>query len=389
MTLLLDRQGQGPPNSGGLIRNEFGRPGDDRPNRPKRISQSSVVEFIGSAMAAFAVIWVIFSITGVSAPFGFIVSCYLLFITFYGILCWRTHGVSLMKQRMAALMIGSGAILALFALGVVLFDVGVQGGSVAFADFPHFFVADMSRLGADTPVTAVGVGPAIVGTAEQVGLAALFTVPIGVLTAMYLVDASGIFARSVASVVDAMTGSPAIIAGLFVYLFWVAPRHSSGESGFAGALALAIMMLPMVTRASQEVIAVVPGTLREAALALGAPEWRVALRVVIPTARSGLANAIILAIARVTGETAPILFDVGGSNRYNWNPFSGQQDNLALRVFSLVNQPDANAVRDAWGTSLVLILFVFFLFFVARILGRSSPGGRRRIRLPRRRMGDA
>jgi phosphate transport system permease protein len=168
-------------------------------------------------------------------------------------------------------------------------------------------------------------------------------------------------------------------------LFWVVPRHSTGKSGFAAALALAVMMLPMVTRASQEVIAVVPGSLREAALALGSPEWRVALRVVLPTARSGLANAIILAIARVTGETAPILFDVGGNNKYNWNPFSGQQDNLAFRIYALVFQPDSNAVRDAWGTSLVLILFVFILFAIARILGRSSPGGRRRLRLPIRR----
>lgn len=385
MSLLLDREGKGatPPSGGSPLSGSVDHFGNDQPNRRQRISASSLIESFGAALAALAVIGLIFSVFGVTASvFGFIVSCYLLFVVLYGILCWRIHGVPLMKQRLAALLIFSGSLAALFALIVVIWDVLVNGLPVVAADFPHFFIADMSRLGANTPVTLVGVGPSIVGTAEQVGLAALFTVPIGVLTAVYLVEASGVFPRIVAAVVDAMTGSPAIIAGLFVYLFWVVPRGTAGKTGFAGALALGVMMLPMVTRASQEVIAVVPGSLREAALALGSPEWRVMLRVVLPTARSGLANAIILAIARVTGETAPILFDVGGYNRYNWNPFSGQQDNLAFRIYDLVFQSDKNAVRDAWGTSLVLILFVFGLFAIARILGRSTPGGRRRIRLP-------
>jgi phosphate transport system permease protein len=390
MSLLLDRRGpkNNPPANFGLMQGNFGPPGGDQPGRPQRASQSSAMELLGSAFAAFALIWLTFSIAGISAPFGLVVSAYLTFVTIYGTVCWRNHGVQLMKERMAALLICSGAFVALFSLTVVLFDVLQNGLPVALADFPHFFVADMTHLGANAPVTAVGVGPAIVGTAEQVGLAALFTVPIGILTATYLVDATGLFSRAVASVVDAMTGSPAIIAGLFVYLFWVAPHHHSGKTGLAGALALAVMMLPMVTRASQEVIAVVPGSLREAALALGAPEWRVALQIVLPTAKSGLANAVILAIARVTGETAPILFDVGGNNKYNWNPFSGQQDNLAFRVYDLVFQPDSNAVRDAWGCSLVLILFVFILFLIARILGRSNPGGRRRLRLPVRRSAE-
>lgn len=392
MSLLLDQHGQSaaPPTNGGYLPGGANHFDDDHPNQRRRVSGSSIVEFFGAALAAIAVIGMTFSVAAVSSSvFGFIVSCYVLFVAFYGVLCWRIHGVAVMKERLAALVIFSGAFVALFVLGVVIWDVLLNGAPVAFADFPHFFVADMSRLGANTPVTLVGVGPSIVGTAEQVGLAALFTVPIGVLTAAYLVDANGVFSRAVAAVVDAMTGSPAIIAGLFVYLFWVVPRGTSGKTGFAGALALAVMMLPMVTRASQEVIAVVPGSLREAALALGLPEWRVMLRVVLPTARSGLANAIILAIARVTGETAPILFDVGGNNRYNWNPFSGQQDNLAFRVYDLVFQSDKNAVRDAWGTSLVLIMFVFGLFAIARLLGRSNPGSRRRLRLPVRARADA
>ena len=206
------------------------------------------------------------------------VSWLLTFFTVYGLLCWRLYGVLAMKDRLATVAIWSGAMMALIPLVAVIVFVIIQGAPVAFAQFPHFFFADMSKVGATSPVTAVGAGPAIVGTVEQVGLAALMTVPLGVLTATYLVDSRGPFGRLVSCVVDAMTGAPAIIAAVFIYLIWVAPLKHSGKSGFAAALALSVMMLPVVTRAAQEVIAVVPGSLREAALALGAPRWRVILQ---------------------------------------------------------------------------------------------------------------
>ena len=171
----------------------------------------------------------------------------------------------------------------------------------------------MSGLTATSPVTAVGAGAAIVGTIEQVGIATLFTVPLGILTATYLVNNRNTFAKVVSNVVDAMTGAPAIIAGLFVYLLWVVPQKDAGQTGFAAALSLSVMMLPIVTRASQEVIAIVPGSLREAALALGSPQWRSVLRVMLPTARVGLITAMILGIARVAGETAPVLFTAGAT----------------------------------------------------------------------------
>jgi phosphate transport system permease protein len=222
----------------------------------------------------------------------------------------------------------------------------------------------------------VGAGAAIVGSVEQVGLATAFTVPLGILAATYLVDSRGLFAKVVSYVVDAMTGAPAIIAGLFIYLLWVAPQRETGKSGFAAAMALAVMMLPIVTRTSQEVIGVVPGSLREAALALGAPRWRVLVRVVLPTARAGLVTAVILGVARVAGETAPVLFNAGGAARYNWNPFRGQQDDLPFRVYELIFQGAKNANRDAWGVSFVLVLVVLTLFLLARLAGGSRPGRR-------------
>ena len=281
------------------------------------------------------------------------------------------------KDRMATVAIWAGALVALAALAAVILYVIFKGLSAVVSDFPHFLTADMTKLGGNAKITDVGVGAAIVGTVEQVAIAFVLTVPLGILTATYLVSSNGPFARTVSSVVDAMTGSPAIIAGLFVYLLWTQPHHHSGKSGFAAGMALAVMMLPVVTRAAQEVLAIVPGSLREAALALGAPEWRVLLRVVLPTARAGLTTAVILGVARIAGETAPVFFNAGGLAAFNWNPFSGQQDDLPLRIYELVYQPSPVAVQAAWGASLVLIVLVIILFTTARVLGKSTPGKHR------------
>lgn len=292
-------------------------PVKDRPVRRRRVASQHVYEFVGSAVAGLAIAWIIFTISGVSGLIGLAVLWYVLFFTIYAVVCRQIHGPLLMKDRLASVAVWSGAALAMIPLAAVILYVIVKGASVALAHFPHFFTADMSQLTATSPVTAVGAGAAIVGTVEQVGIAVILSVPLGIMTATYLADSNSIFSRIVSYVVDAMTGAPAIIAGLFVYLFWVAPRTHSGKSGLAAGMALAVMMLPVVTRVAQEVVAIVPGSLREAALALGAPQWRVMLRVVLPTARVGLMTAVILGIARIAGETAPVLFNAGGNDKFN------------------------------------------------------------------------
>ena len=346
----------------------------DRPSRRRRVPKTTVVEMGGSAAAALALVWVVFQLAGINAPFGMSVCWLAGFLLIYGILCRRLYGVLIAKDRLATVAIWSGAIIAFITLAAVISYVVIKGISALFGGFPHFLVADMTHLGGNAKVSQLGVGAAIVGTVEQVAIATVITVPLGVLTATYLTSTDGPFGRTVSAVVDAMTGAPAIIAGLFVYLLWVVPHHTAGKTGFAAALALAVMMLPVVTRAAQEVVAIVPGSYREAALALGAPEWRVLLRVVLPTARAGLMTAIILGVARIAGETAPVLFNAGGFAGYNWNPFSGQQDNLPLRIYELIFQPGTVPIQAAWGCSLVLVLVVLFLFVIARRLGASRPG---------------
>ena len=348
----------------------------DRPNRRKRVTTDHLVESIGSALASLAIVWLVFTVAGVSAPFGLAVAWCGVFFVLYAVVCWRAHGVLLMKDRLGTMAIWLGGLIAMVPLAGVIGYVIVKGASVALADFPHFFTSDMSQLTASGPTTAVGAGAAIVGTIEQVGIAAVLSVPLGILTATYLADSRSLFSKVVGYVVDAMTGAPAIIAGLFIYLFWVAPRQHTGKSGLAAGMALAVMMLPVVTRAAQEVVQIVPGSLREAALALGAPQWRVLLRIVLPTARAGLMTAVILGVARIAGETAPVLFNAGGSETYNWNPFSGQQDNLPFRIYQLIFQPGVNVIKDAWGVSFVLVLLILILFVMARLVGSSRPGRR-------------
>ena len=350
-------------------------PGQDRPN-PRLVDHVATAELVGSAVAALALVWTIFTLAGIVAPFGMAVCWVAGFLTIYGILCRIRHGILIAKDRLATVAIWAGALIAFVTLAAVIGYVLLQGFSAVFGHFPHFIVADMSQLGGNARVSDLGVGAAIVGTIEQVAIATIITVPLGVLTATYLASSDGPFARLVSSVVDAMTGAPAIIAGLFVYLLWVVPHHTAGKTGFAAALALAVMMLPVVTRAAQEVVAIVPGSYREAALALGAPEWRVLMRVVLPTARAGLMTAVILGVARIAGETAPVLFNAGGFASYNWNPFSGQQDDLPLRIYELIFQPGTVPIKAAWGTSLVLIFVVLFLFMMARWLGSARPGRR-------------
>jgi phosphate transport system permease protein len=352
-------------------------PGGDRPNRRRPITSSMLLEGVGSAVAALALVWIVFAVAGIDAPLGMGFAWFVLFFVIYGVLCWRLYGGLVAKDRMATVGIWAGALVAMFALAAVIFYVVYKGVWAVLDGFPHFLTADMTQLGASSKITQLGVGAAIVGTVEQVGIATVLTVPLGIMTATYLVNSNGPFAKAVSAVVDAMTGAPAIIAGLFVYILWVQPHHTSGKSGFAAALALAVMMLPIVTRAAEEVVAIVPGSLREAALALGAPEWRVLVRVVLPTARAGLMTAVILGIARIAGETAPVLFNAGGLEAYNWNPFSGQQDNLPLRIYENIFQPGKVINQSAWGASLVLVLLVLILFVVARLLGRATPGRRR------------
>ena len=226
-----------------------------------------------------------------------------------------------------------------------------------------------------------GIGPldsggrayhAIIGTIEQVGIASLFAIPIGLLAAIYLVEyGSGALRSVIRFFVDVMTGIPSIVAGLFIYAFWVLALKQ-GFSGLAAAMALAILMLPTVIKSSEELLLLVPQSLREAGLGLGLPRWRVVISLVLPTAASGIVTGIMLAISRVIGETAPLLLTALGLDSINTNPLKGQQSGLGLYVFSQAQRPAAVAIDRAWAGALTLIVIVMILSLIARLIARRT-----------------
>ena len=208
-------------------------------------------------------VWLGFNLAGVTTGAGTFFCWAVLTYAFYGVLVWRRHGILTMKDRLATVAVWTGAVIALIALLAVVFYVAVKGAPVVFANFPRFLINDMTG---GKSGDAYGMGAAIIGTLEQVLLATIISVPIAFLTATYMVESRSLLARLVRNVVDAMTGTPSIIAGLFIYIIWVVPHGTTGKSGFTAAVTLSIMMLPVTCRAALEVIRVVPGSLREAAL---------------------------------------------------------------------------------------------------------------------------
>ncbi|MET9344373.1 MULTISPECIES: phosphate ABC transporter permease PstA [unclassified Nonomuraea] len=214
-----------------------------------------------------------------------------------------------------------------------------------------------------------GAYHAIIGTLEQVLLASVIAVPIGVLTAIYLVEYGngGRLSRTISFFVDVMTGVPSIVSGLFVFAFWIL-FLGMPFSGFAGALALSILMMPTVVRAAEEMLKLVPNDLREASYALGVPKWRTIVKVVLPTAFTGIVTGVMLAIARVTGETAPLLLTVFFTDSINNDPFNGPQMGLPLYVFDQAARPNDTAIDRAWAGALTLILIVMLLNLVARLI---------------------
>ena len=271
-----------------------------------------------------------------------------------------SRGRRLKNRGMVALLALAVAValVPLVAVSVYTIDHGLHGMS------GHFFTQSMKGVGPLDPTG--GAMHAMIGTVEQVALASLISVPLGLLVAVDLVEyRRGRFSQAVRFVVDVMTGLPSIVAGLFIFAFWVVGLHQ-GFSGFAAAMALAVLMLPVVVRSSEEMLKLVPGALREAAMALGVPKWRAILRVVIPTARNGIITGVMLAVARVTGETAPLLLTAFGTQVVHSNPFSGAQSALPLFVYQQAGSAFVVNVNRAWAGALTLILIVVLLNVLAR-----------------------
>jgi phosphate transport system permease protein len=278
--------------------------------------------------------------------------------------------VSARRRRTDRLMRGillAGTIVALVPLVLVIYYLLKKGlGSINGA----FFTQDPSgsffgNIG--------GVRSAILGSLEIVLLATVISVPIGIGVALYLTEygKEGRFANLVRYFVDVMTGVPSIVFGLFIYITLVLAHVGGNFTAWKGSVAIALLMLPIVIRSAEVVLLLVPASLREAALALGAPRWRVIVRVVLPSARTGLVTGSLLSVARGFGETAPLLFTAAGAAGLTFS-LSQQMNALPLQIYNDILSPRATVVAQAWAAGLTLVAIVLILNLVARAVSRRS-----------------
>jgi phosphate transport system permease protein len=270
-------------------------------------------------------------------------------------------------DRISTVLVSACFAVAVLPLISVLATTVMRGAARLDAEF-----LTHSMRGIAARDAGGGAYHAIVGTLEQVGIAALIAVPIGLLTAIYLVEyARGRLGLAVMLFVDVMNGVPSIVAGLFIFSSFIL-AFGFRAAGVFGSLALAILMLPVMTRTAEEMLRLVPSELREAAYALGVPRWRVIRKVVIPTALPGISTGAMLAVARVIGETAPLLLTVGFTTSINMNAFAGAQGSLPVLVFTEWGKGLTTANPRAWAGALTLIVIVMALNLTARVLARRN-----------------
>ncbi len=338
------------------------------------VSGDGAATILGAALAALALTWVLFErVLPLSGVLGFWVAWYLVFLGFYGVMAAMQWDRQEAVNRVTAIGFGTGGALALAIVAAIVIYTLTEGA--AAVSHLSFLTQSMANSGPSLPLGVGGCLHAIVGTLEQIGLATFFSMPLGVAAALFLAEVGGPLARPVRTIVEAMTALPDLIAGLFIYVLFILTLHFV-HSGIMAALALSVTMMPIITRASEVVIRLVPGTLREASLALGASQWRTVWNVILPTARSGLATAVVLAMARGIGETAAVLFTAGFTKTMNWNPFSGPQINLPLFIWNYAhNEAQIHAdLQRGFGGAFVLVVLVLGLFTAARVIGGSAPG---------------
>ena len=338
----------------------------------RRTTLDEKFNVIGAAAAAIALTTLLFGwFTPLTGVVGWVVVAFLLFLGLYVVLVALRSDRQEVKDRvMTALLVSAGVVLFSALVFVVAYAL-VRGREA----LPHlnFFTQTMELAGPLDPLSLGGIVHAIVGSLIQIGIALVITIPLGITTAVFLNEIGGRFARFVRTIADAMTALPSIVAGLFVYAA-IIQLITHQRSGFAAAMAITVMMLPIVIRASDVVLRLVPGNLREASYALGSTRWSTVWHVVLPTARSGLVTAVILGTARGIGETSPVLLTSGVTAVLNFNPFSGPMISLPLQVFDFVKSPEPNMVARGFGTAAVLLLLVLGLFTVARLIGGRGPG---------------
>lgn len=347
------------------------------PPEPEELRRTSgrtredLLTLAGAAAASIATTWLFYTkVFPFEGAIGFFLVLYVVFVCFYAGLTALTHSRVVVADRVVATAVVAAPTL----VGVALVSVVVMTLYKGMPALTHsnFLTQDMSGVRADDPFTMGGILHALVGTLIEVAIAVGISMPLGVATAVFMSEVGGPGARLVRTVVEAMTALPSIVAGLFVYSVCLV-YLGMPASGLAAALALATMALPIMARASYVVLGVVPGGLREASYALGAGRWQTVWKVVLPTARPGLATALILGIARAVGETAPVLLTSGASTFLNTNPVQDPMNSLPLFIYASISSGSPQMEERAYAAAAVMLMLVLTLFVIARLVA----GGRK------------
>lgn len=319
-----------------------------------------LITFLGSMVASFTIV----ALTELKGKLAYFVTFVLIYAASSAFYSFRRYGKSSAKDSAIKVFIACGALLTIIPIASILQTIISKGHRGLRL---NLFLSDMSMATPTDPLTNGGLLHAIVGTVIMIGGALILSVPIGILTALYLTEIKGRFTQPIRFLVQAMSGVPSIVAGLFILSAVVYPITKS-SSGFMGSLALSILMIPTVARTSEEVLGLIPQDLREAGTALGGTQWRTVAMIVLPAAKSGLMTAVILGIARIAGETAPLLLLTGGGDRLNFNPFDDPMGSLPFYIWKSFLAGSEEAVTRAWAGLLVLIVVILILFVCARIL---------------------
>lgn len=324
----------------------------------------------GSIVSSFALVAVLYEhVVDGSGILGFLLAWFGAYLIVYGLVVGMNNPRPIVVERLVTSTLWIIGATIIFALGTTVVYIFGQGWH-AMAHV-NFFTHDMSGVSPNAGLSHGGILQAIVGTGIEIGIAILVSVPLGVGTAVFMSEVGGRFAKPVRTVVEAMTALPEILAGLFVYVTLIV-EFGLPKSGLAVSIAMSVTMIPIIARASEVALRIVPSGLREASHALGATHWKTTWKVVLPSARAGLATATILAIARGIGETAIPLITSGASSFLTVNPVQNPMNSLPLFIYTSYVSHEPAALARGFGAAAVLMIFVLALFVATRFLSRNK-----------------
>ena len=339
-----------------------------KPGKPWRATPAQRLITLGIFVASVIISQILIAITPFSGNLAYIAVFFISYITIDYTNSRTKLGKTAGSDSVFRGFVTMGIIIAIIPIVSILYSVIIRGYKGLHWSL---FTTDMHSTPPTGPIGQGGLLHAIVGTFLLVLVALIISVPIGILTAIYMTEIKGRFARPIKFLVQAMSGVPSIVAGLFILAAVVYPLTKTFNS-FEGSLALAILMIPTIARTSEEVLLLVPQDLRESGVALGGTQWRTVAQIVLPAARSGLVTAMILGIARIAGETAPIVLLTGGGDTKNWNIFAHPMGSLPFYIWKGFAAGTPESITRAWSGIFVLLALVLTLFVVARVLSNRK-----------------